>query len=191
MQFPFADFDLMFLPGYGNSTGAHWQAEWYARLPGSSWAQMPTWLEPEADVWLHALDQQAAACEKPLVVVTHSLGGLLMAQWAPNARVPLAACMMVAPPDPGSAVFPPVIQGFADPTRRLPCPGLLVASTDDPYATMEWSRRSAATLGLELATVGACGHINRDSGNGPWPAGELLFQGLVSSLTFPCQPRRN
>jgi predicted alpha/beta hydrolase family esterase len=64
------------------------------------------------------------------------------------------------------------------PLGRLPFPSVVVASTDDPYVTIERARTFADGWGSRLVTVGDAGHINSQSGLCDWPAGFALLQEL-------------
>ena len=52
-------------------------------------------------------------------------------------------------------------------------------------------------LGSQLVNIGAAGHINVDSGHGPWPRGLALFKALQAAQgdlplgTIPCCSRRS
>jgi hypothetical protein len=64
------------------------------------------------------------------------------------------------------------------PLDRLPFPSIVVASTDDPYVTLERAQQFADGWGSRLVTVADAGHINGQSGLGDWPAGFALLQEL-------------
>jgi predicted alpha/beta hydrolase family esterase len=64
----------------------------------------------------------------------------------------------------------------------LPFPSLLIASSNDPCATLEESADMALSWGAHLVEAGEAGHINTDSGHGPWPEGMLRFAGFLSRL---------
>jgi hypothetical protein len=57
-----------------------------------------------------------------------------------------------------------------------------VASSNDPHATLEHSADLAAAWGSKFVEAGAAGHINADSGHGPWPEGMMSFAGFLSRL---------
>jgi len=40
----------------------------------------------------------------------------------------------------------------------------------------------ARTLGAELIDAGFSGHINSESGHGPWPEGLMRFAGFLKTL---------
>jgi len=65
--------------------------------------------------------------------------------------------------------------------NKLPFPSILVASSNDPWLTMECAREFATAWGSQLENAGPAGHINADSGFGPWPIGEMLLGELMSS----------
>jgi len=58
----------------------------------------------------------------------------------------------------------------------------VIASRDDPYALYEASEAFAAALGAELADAGLSGHINSESGHGPWPEGLMRFAAFLKTL---------
>ena len=63
-----------------------------------------------------------------------------------------------------------------------PHPALVIASRDDPYSSFAESEAFAQMLGAELVDAGFSGHINGDSGHGPWPEGLMRFAGLLKTL---------
>jgi hypothetical protein len=51
--------------------------------------------------------------------------------------------------------------------------------------TLAAARLLAAQWKSNFVNAGAAGHINVDSGHGPWPAGRVLFQGFSRTLGAP------
>jgi predicted alpha/beta hydrolase family esterase len=106
------------------------------------------------------------------------------AEWAtaekPESLRRVKAAFLVAAPDPAGPEFPAAAAGFAPvPRLRLPFPSLLVASSDDPYSTLAYSRACAAAWGSSLAEIGARGHINSSSNLGEWDEGRELLSRLA------------
>lgn len=73
---------------------------------------------------------------------------------------------------------------MADPDKfdvaaRLPgelgIPSVLVASRSDPWLSFDKARFWATVLNSHLIDLGAAGHINIESGYGPWQEGYDLF----------------
>jgi predicted alpha/beta hydrolase family esterase len=65
---------------------------------------------------------------------------------------------------------------------KLPFASVLVASRDDPYSPYEASEELARLWGSKLLDAGAAGHIDADSGHGPWPEGLMSFAGFLKGL---------
>lgn len=181
------------IPGIGNSGPAHWQSLWQAAHPSWQRLVVADWDEVECRAWVAALQQQLsvinAAGPAPLLVA-HSLGCLALAHWASQAspasngghgRIAIQAALLVAVPDPQSAAFPAAARGFDPvPLAPLPFPSIVVASTDDPYGSVDHARRCADGWGSEFVVMGAHGHLNAQSGLGEWPQGWRLLQQLAS-----------
>jgi predicted alpha/beta hydrolase family esterase len=67
------------------------------------------------------------------------------------------------------------------PRTRLPFASIVVASTNDPYATIERSAELAAAWGSRFVRLENAGHINADAGFGPWPLAEELLTELENA----------
>jgi len=55
------------------------------------------------------------------------------------------------------------------PTRPLNVSGSILASRNDPWLAYEKAAELARRWGLVLHDIDAAGHINPESGHGPWP----------------------
>jgi hypothetical protein len=116
------------------------------------------------------------------VLVAHSLGCLLTVHWALETRLTAHAALLVGVPNPDRPSFPLEIRGFSPlPMRPLPFASIVVASSDDPYGSLEFARACAAAWGSRFVSVGAAGHINTASGYGEWPEGLQLLAQLTGS----------
>lgn len=174
---------VLILPGYADSGPEHWQSHWERADSRCRRVIQRDWLEPRLDDWLVALDRAIAECETPPVLAAHSLGCLLAVHRtlrSPDAAArPVKAALLVAPPDFETVEPPEEIQGFHPlPRGRLPFPSIVVASTDDPFTTLPRARAAAEGWGSRLVTLEGAGHINADSGFGPWPEGRKLLAEL-------------
>lgn len=175
----------VFLAGINNSGPLHWQRMWHERLSGSRWVEHTDWDQPERDAWVTDLQTALDGAPSPAVIVAHSLGCLLTAEWAArSATAAIAGAFLVAPPDPHAPAFPAAARGFdAPPATPLPFPALVVASRDDPYGDIEYARRFAEALGAGFVDIGVRGHINAESGLGDWEEGRHLLQDFVERIT--------
>lgn len=171
---------FLILPGYGNSAPEHWQSLWEAADPAFRRVEQRDWQRPVCADWLMALEQAVAASGPNTLLVAHSLACLLVAHWAAQTQQRVRAALLVAVPDPQGPSFPSEAQGFAVlPMQPLPFPSLLVASRDDPYASLAHTRTCAEAWGSRWVDIGAAGHINSASGLGSWPQGRSLLQSLL------------
>ena len=60
---------------------------------------------------------------------------------------------------------------------------LIVASEDDPHATLEESRALAHAWGAGHLNIGPAGHINAASGLGEWTPGQRIAELLRDTRT--------
>jgi uncharacterized protein len=173
---------ILILPGYGDSGPDHWQSHWEAADPACRRVVQQDWLEPKLGDWLGALEREAARCASPPVLVAHSLACALVAHWAGREGARAKAALLVAPADVDSPLHTPdEVRSFSPVAMaRLPFPSIVVASTDDPFASLDRSRAFATAWGSRLVTLERAGHINADAGFGSWPEGRKLLDGLIA-----------
>jgi uncharacterized protein len=122
-----------------------------------------------------------AALPERVVLVAHSLGCPLVAHWARNGSVQrVVAALLVAPADVEREGALKPLRDFAPlPLDRLPFPSWVVASSNDPYASLERARHFARAWGSRFLEAGARGHLNEASGHGDWAEGEALLDEIV------------
>lgn len=178
--------EYLILPGYGGSGPAHWQSLWESGDPAFRRVQQRDWERPDRGEWEKRLAAAVAESARPKVLVAHSLACLLVVHWAggapAEARSRVKGALLVAPVDPQSPAFPPEARSFGPvPRAALPFASLVVASSDDPYGTLDFGRLCARAWGSRLVEVGAKGHINAASGLGSWEDGKRLLASLAES----------
>jgi predicted alpha/beta hydrolase family esterase len=180
------------VPGIWNSGPDHWQTLWQdgraaddglvVRIEPSSWS------EPDVDDWVAAITRAVTASDEPPVLIAHSLGVLAVTAWLrESGRPAVAGVFLVAPPDPEASGFPSVAAGFTAPTvgedgARAEVPARMVVSDDDPYCSVDRAVAFAGAIDAEVVRVGALGHVNVDSGIGPWDAGRVLLRDFERTL---------
>jgi predicted alpha/beta hydrolase family esterase len=173
----------LLLPGVGNSGPEHWQSLWEALHHDFHRVLQNDWDHPDLDAWCRNLEAAVHDATSPVVLVAHSLGCLLVAQWAQRTALTVQGALLVAPPDPQSAPFPAEAVGFGRvPMTPLPFTSILVSSSNDPYGTPEFSRNCAAAWGSRLIEAGPLGHINAASGLGEWRQGVGYYEDLLRSI---------
>jgi predicted alpha/beta hydrolase family esterase len=173
---------VLIIPGLGNSGPQHWQTLWEASQPEYRRVQQNDWEHPRCSDWTRNIDAAMSSAESPVVLVAHSMGCIATVHWAlsSGANRPVAAALLVAPPDVEADTIPAGPTGFAPvPLSRLPFKSLVVASTNDPFATLERAKLFAASWGSELIILESAGHINAASGYGSWPEGAKRLDQLM------------
>ena len=179
-----ADLTYVFVAGVNNSGPEHWQRRWFERVEAGVWVEHHDWDVPDRDAWVSDLQKTVWKLRGPVVLVAHSLGCLVTAEWANDRSDPsVKGAFLVAPPDPYGDAFPPDAGGFGGSTSaRLGFPSLVIASRDDPYGSIEYAEAVAETWGSEFIDLGAKGHINAASGLGDWREGWAMLERFVEGL---------
>jgi hypothetical protein len=179
------DCNVLTLAGLWNSGPQHWQTLWEHQHP--EWVRVThrDWNNPDCHEWVAELDAAIAACEGPPLLVAHSLGTMLVAQWARSgSSLKIAGAFMVCPSDVEATSYPVDANGFAPiPMEKLPFPTVVVASNDDPFVTIERARAIAGAWGSRLVEIGAAGHVNGDAGFGEWPEGKKLLEEFCAEVS--------
>lgn len=171
------------LPGIGGSGDTHWQSHWDREDPSFTRFQPGDWDRPDLADWRRALEREIDRCGQPPVLVAHSLACLLVAHSAAHIASRVRGAFLVAVPNPRAAAFPTEAASFDDPPRQaLPFPTLVIASSDDPYGSLEHARTRAREWAAGLVEIGAHGHINSTSGLGAWPQGRMLLDAFCAGL---------
>lgn len=175
------------IPGIDGSDEQHWQSLWEREWGTSAVRISPaSWSEPDLNDWVGALQaayDTASLQDDSVVLVAHSLGCWAASQWLRKNPLPLpAGVLLVAPPDPHGPEFPheaaATFAGLS--VQPLPCPAILVGSSNDPYCTEETAADLAARWSARWHLAGKCGHINSASGLGSWPQGRDLLASLTA-----------
>ena len=187
--------DILIVPGWSDSGPDHWQSRWERSLATARRIVQDDWKQPDSDRWATRIIDRIAEASRPAVLVAHSLGVAAVAHAA--MRMPpgfLAGAFLVAPadvdnhsgwPQTGGEQWPPPCGdgGFAPiPLSPFPFPSVLIASSNDPYCSIERSRVMSAGWGATLVEAGDAGHINAAAGFGPWPDGLLRFGTFLREL---------
>jgi predicted alpha/beta hydrolase family esterase len=174
---------LLIVPGLGGSGPEHWQTRWEALDPRCTRVEQHDWDRPLCHEWVDALERAVVASEGPVILVAHSLGCITVAHWAQQGSVErVRAALLVAPADVEQGLAREVIPScfVPIPRQRLPFRALVVASRDDPYASLDRARTFASMWGADFEDAGAQGHINADSQLGDWEQGRALLARLTA-----------
>jgi len=164
---------VLILPGYQGSGDEHWQTFWERENPDFKRVIQRDWDHPICKEWIEKLEEEVAQAGEEVVLVAHSLACLVIAHWdAQKMHSSIKGALLVAPPDPNSDVFPSSVEGFeTTPMGLFDFPSIIIASTNDPYASLSYAQGLAKAWGSALVNVGDKGHINRFSDIGSWEEG--------------------
>lgn len=180
---------LVIVPGVGDSGPAHWQSLLEASRAGARRVVQHDWNSPIREEWVDALAATLATIDAPVVLVGHSAGSVTIVHWAAaHAHAHgIRGALLVAPADLETELPDGTPVDFLEDAGWVPCPrvplnfpSIVVASTNDPYATIARSKEMAAAWGSRLVTLEDAGHINADAGFGAWPLADILVNELVS-----------
>jgi predicted alpha/beta hydrolase family esterase len=180
--------EILFIPGLGGSGQDHWQTRWAGRLSTGRVLEQAEWHRPQREPWVDEIVRAVAAAQKPVLLVAHSLGAHAVAHAARMFEAgKVKGAMLVAPPSERAlhaiAAQTEAPNDFGPVSRGpLPFPSLLVASRNDPYAPYDVSEDIGYAWGSKLLDAGEAGHINAESGHGPWPEGLMSFAGFLKGL---------
>jgi len=179
-----SDAEILIVPGLGGSGEEHWQSRWEKQLKTARRVVQENWAHPVLDAWVTTVSKAVMAAVRPPVIIAHSLGALAVAHVPEDVAAKIKGAFLVTPPAPLFILeIAEIDPAFAAPlTHKLTFPALLIASRDDPYASYEESEALAAKLGVEIVDAGLSGHINDESGHGPWPEGLMRFAGFMKTL---------
>lgn len=178
------DAEILFVPGYTNSGPDHWQSRWQSRMRTARRVEQAAWSKPVRDEWVDRVRSEIENASRPVVLVAHSLGVAASVHAVAGGAGKVAGGFFVAPPDVANEkVRPKHLMTFGPyPRDPLPFPSFVIASRNDPFSSFEKAEDIADAWGSFLVDAGEAGHINSDSGHGPWPEGLLVFAEFMKRI---------
>lgn len=179
-----ADAEILIVPGYTNSGPDHWQTRWQGKLSTARRVEQAEWSKPVREEWVGRLVDEVNRATKPVVLVGHSLGAAVCVLAAAEVGNKVRGAFLVAPPDTSNpAIRPRHLMTFGPyPLDPLPFASTVVASRNDPFCAHEVAGDLAASWGSLFLDGGEAGHINAESGHGPWPEGIMVFSRFLQNL---------
>lgn len=180
IQHPPEETTVIIVPGLGGSGPDHWQTRWSQANPTYRRVRQRDWDHPQVDEWVEALDREIRRAPSAAILVGHSLGCITIVEWAQRCWTDIQGALLVAPADVDHRPFFGTV-----PLWPLPFPSILVASENDLYLELGRAKLFARHWGSRLVNLGQAGHINVESGFGPWPAGETLLAELRAGALCP------
>lgn len=187
----------LIIPGLYGSGPGHWQSWMESRIEGARRVQQADWSVASLDAWSARVGAAIDDAVGAVWLVAHSFGCLAAVAALAQRSDPedcVAGMLLVAPANPerfgprglltngGSPLKqttePKDTITAQLPHQRLGVAAVVVASSNDP-----WMRLTAASVwadrwGAQFECIGRAGHINVESGHGPWPQGLALLERL-------------
>lgn len=168
----------LIIPGLRGSGEAHWQSWFELEIQNTERVNQADWSQPDIDTWTQQLISAIDESKRPVWLVAHSFGCLAAASAIEKRAKKVAGAMLVAPADPEKFGIEHLL-----PNKPLDVQSIVVASTNDPWLTPLKATLWADRWGSRLINLGRVGHINVDSGFGPWPEGLVIYSDLVNEHT--------
>jgi hypothetical protein len=172
---------VVILHGWEGSGLGHWQSLLVDALREDGrevrYPELPDADKPRLHAWLAALrDTLDGLPADGFDVVAHSLAAVLWLHHCadPGSAPRPARVALVAPPSPQTPIlgmaefFPPPLD--VDAVRRAADGTVLIAGDDDPYTPEGIAAAYALPLKIPTTVIPGGGHLNLESGYGPWPA---------------------
>ena len=135
--------------------------------------------------WSAKVADAVNEAERPVVIVAHSLGVPTVDQGhSRNSATPSPARSSSRRRMwPTPSIRPKHLMTFGPyPRDPLPFPSITIGSRNDPFCAFDVAEDIAAAWGSLFIDAGEAGHINADSGYGPWPEGSMAFAQFLSRL---------
>jgi len=169
-----SEFRVLVAPGLHNSGPEHWQSRWQRLYSRFERVGQDDWDVPDLAAWSARVSASRRQDRRPTLIVAHSFGCLASAHSIAADPTQVAGVLLVAPADPDKF-------GVAArlPQRDLGCPSIMIASTNDPWMSLEKAALWARRWGSDFVNGGALGHINAESGLGEWLFGQQQLQLLA------------
>ena len=170
---------LVIVPGLHGSGAEHWQSWLQGQVDDAVRVEQDDWDAPDLERWSTCVAATLAGLGRgPHVVVAHSFGCLATVRAA--ARDPaldVAQVLLVAPAEPNRFDAASVL-----PQSRLAVRSCVVASDNDPWMSATQAHAWALRWGSGWINLGNAGHVNVDSGYGPFPLAREWAAGALNRI---------
>jgi predicted alpha/beta hydrolase family esterase len=156
---------LVVVPGLHGSGAEHWQSWLQGQFVGAARVEQDFWGVPDIERWGDRVAETVDALGAgPHVLVAHSFGCLATLHAALRyPQLGISQVLLVAPAEPNRFNVAHVL-----PQTRLAMDSCVVASDSDPWMSATQARAWALRWGSDWINLGDAGHINVDSGFGPF-----------------------
>lgn len=186
MSSPYRPPRLLIVPGLHDSGPAHWQTWLQQHYRDSRRVMQREFSRPDLQRWADRIQGtlDTAGNGEEWIAVAHSFGVLALARHlAEHPDSPIRQALLVAPAEPDKFGLATLL-----PQRRLHIPSSLIASQNDPWMSAASAQRWAARWGSHFSNLGAVGHINTESGFGPFPLARRWVESAMAQAAREHRP---
>ncbi|WP_084659895.1 RBBP9/YdeN family alpha/beta hydrolase [Vibrio sonorensis] len=179
---------IILSPGYTNAGPEHWMTFIERKYQNIVRVEQKDWECPKREEWIAGLEHCISSIEGDIVLVGHSCGANVIAQWAEkhdSSRVKAALLVAPADIDAEKAISEIQVQRPMA-TQKLPFKSLIVCSDNDEHMSLSRSKETAEQWGSDIVVKKGASHFHTDAGYGDWPEGEAMIESLIGEqLLFP------
>lgn len=180
---------ILIVPGYKGSPAGHWQTWLEGHYPNSDRLKSVNVNQPILSTWSEEIERYLVQQNEPVTLVAHSFGCLAAAHVIAKHKRQVNAALLVAPASPhrfteqGHITHYPTSPSISDslPSSPLGVTGLIMASQNDPWLAYPDAHELAVRWGVRFHNAGYVGHINIESGHGPYPKIKSLLDNLIAT----------
>ncbi len=180
---------IVLSPGFENAGPQHWQTHIQRKYENTTRVEQQNWTNPERDIWIAQLEKTVAQIAGDLILVGHSCGANVIAQWAEQHDAQrVKGALLVAPADIDDVHAMKEIQVQRPlTTLALPFPSIVISSDNDGHITEQRARYFSQCWGSQFVLIPGADHFQTEAGFGDWPLAEQLIEQLNGK---PCLHKR-
>jgi len=181
------------VPGLNGSGPDHWQSWAEKEIPDCRRVTGIDFDKPVIAAWADAIRKNIRDEAGSVILIAHSFGCLASIVAIADNETKVAGVILVAPASPqrfsatglilGDTLSQNTLLGCL-PANPLGVPGVVIASTDDPWMKITHAQYWADAWGLRFTWLRNAGHINAESGFGRWSSLTRLIQNLRRHWSF-------
>jgi predicted alpha/beta hydrolase family esterase len=176
---------VLIVPGLNDSGPGHWQTWLQTQYRGAVRVKQSRWDQPDLDKWAEQIGRviDSHPANVSWVVAAHSFGCLALARYLGQHKPDLTqaggihSALLVAPADPVKFEVEDLL-----PRTGLGIPATVIASENDPWMPLNRAQLWARHWSARFQNLGEVGHINTESGFGPWPLARFKVDQLIRDL---------
>lgn len=166
------------VPGVGGSDYNHWQSWLQRQLMSCSRVQQSDWNKPVLNQWIENFVDEVNQINTSVQIVAHSFGCLTTVaalHHHPELAKKIKKLILVAPANPSrfgeNGFARDSIHNYADffHAMKITIPTAMIISENDPWLDFSDANSLAQAWKIKPINLGQVGHINIESGFGPFP----------------------